>query len=110
MRSLSSLCLIKSAITGERVSPENRFAMANRPPKKRVFGEDFEPNRRPLLHIGVLPWTVATNLSARREQRTPPLRRPGQNRIHFQREGTLAHRCLLSLQADPKPKTPHHDR
>src|SRR4029077_13602002 len=30
MRSLSSLCLIKSAITGQRVSPENRFATVNR--------------------------------------------------------------------------------
>src|SRR3954463_10019498 len=110
MRSLRSLCLIKSAITGQRLSPENRFAMANRPPKKRVFGEDFGRNRRHLLRIVALASRVATNLSAPREQPTPPLQGTGQNRTHFQREGTLAHRCPPSLRAGRTPKRPQRDR
>src|SRR5207302_1797474 len=43
MRSLSSLCLIKSAITGQRVSPENRFATANRAlQKSRIQRADWQ--------------------------------------------------------------------
>src|SRR5207249_11596715 len=42
IRSLSSLCLIKSAITGQRVSPENRFATANRAPKIEYPAQIFD--------------------------------------------------------------------
>src|SRR4029453_12295255 len=110
MRFLSSPCLIKSAITGQRVSPENRFATANRAPKKRVFDEGFGPSRRPLLRTVALASTAATNRAAPREQRPPPRRRTGQNENRFRRGDIVVHQCLLLSPGDPTPKKTQRDR
>jgi hypothetical protein len=69
MRSPGSLCLIKSAITGQRVSPENRLQQIER--LRIEYSAKIFDRIRLLLRPAALASTAATNRSTSRKRPSP---------------------------------------